>query len=85
MSLPSSLLTSLPEQLALEQERPFEAIRLQSPLKGPRLIVTAAVHGNETCGTFAIERLVKQFEAGELKLKHGAVTFVPVSTAATQR
>jgi predicted deacylase len=85
MSLPSSLLTSLPEQLALDQERPFEAIRLQSPLKGPRLIVTAAVHGNETCGTFAIKRLVEQFEQGELKLKCGAVTFVPVTNPKAYR
>lgn len=79
MSTPSPLLTALPEQLALDQERPFQAIRFVSPTKGPRLIVTAAVHGNETCGTFAIARLVQQFEQGELKLKCGALTFVPVT------
>lgn len=85
MSLPSPLLTALPEQLPLEQERPFQAIRLQSPIKGPRLIVTAAVHGNETCGTFAIARLVQQFEQGALKLKCGAVTFVPVTNPKAYR
>lgn len=85
MSLPSSLLTALPEQLPLDQERPFQAIRLQSPLKGTRLIVTAAVHGNETCGTFAIERLIQQFEHGELKLKCGALTLVPVTNPKAYR
>jgi len=85
MSLPSPLLTALPEQLPLDQERPFEAVRLQSPLKGPRLIVTAAVHGNETCGTFAIARLIKQFEQGELKLNCGTLTFVPVTNPKAYR
>lgn len=85
MSLPSSLLTSQPEQLSLDQERPFQAIRLQSPIPGPRLIVTAAVHGNETCGTFALEKIVKQFEQGALKLKCGAVTFVPVTNPKAYR
>ena len=85
MSLPSPLLTALPEQLALDQERPFQAIRFVSPIKGPRLIVTAAVHGNETCGTFAIARLIQQFEHGELKLKNGALTFVPVTNPKAYR
>lgn len=85
MSLPSAQLTSMPEQVSLDLERPFQAIRLESPLKGPRLIVTAAVHGNETCGTFAIERIVKEFQEGSLKLKRGAVTFVPVTNPKAYR
>ena len=72
MALPSTLLTNLPEQIPLDQERPFQTTRIRSPIAGPKLIVTAAVHGNETCGTFALERLVKQFELGELKLLKGS-------------
>ena len=46
MSFPSPNLTALPEQIPLFQERPFQAIRFTSPLPGPHILVTAAVHGN---------------------------------------
>jgi hypothetical protein len=45
---------------------------------GPRLIVTAAVHGNETCGTRAIERVLADLARGEFSISRGVVTFVPV-------
>ena len=46
---------------------------------GPRLIVLGAVHGNETCGTRAIERAVAAFDAGDLVLRRGSVTLVPIT------
>lgn len=46
---------------------------------GPRLIVTGAVHGNETCGTQAIQRVMAEIDAGELPIVAGGVTFVPVT------
>lgn len=46
---------------------------------GPRLIVLGAVHGNETCGTVAIERTLAELDRGELAIVRGTVTFVPVS------
>jgi len=45
---------------------------------GPRLIVTGAVHGNETCGTRAIGRVLDELSSGELEIVRGTVTFVPV-------
>ena len=42
--------------------RAFESITFAAPAPGPRLIVTAAVHGNETCGTVAIRRLLGEME-----------------------
>ena len=45
---------------------------------GPRLIVTGAVHGNETCGTRGIERVLGEIDRGELEILRGSVTFVPV-------
>jgi uncharacterized protein len=45
---------------------------------GPRLIVTGAVHGNETCGTRASERALDELARGELEIVRGSVTFVPV-------
>jgi predicted deacylase len=46
---------------------------------GSRLIVTGAVHGNETCGTKAIRRVLQQLEDGMLTVRRGSVTFVPVT------
>ncbi len=58
---------------------PFKSIRYAGPRPGRRLIVTAAVHGNETCGTRAIERVVAELDAGQWQLSAGSVTFVPVA------
>ncbi len=44
-----------------------------------RLIVTGAVHGNETCGTQAITRVLNDIESGRLNIIAGQVTFVPVT------
>jgi uncharacterized protein len=45
---------------------------------GPRLIVTGAVHGNEICGTQAIERVLAEIARGELEIARGVLTLVPV-------
>lgn len=46
---------------------------------GVRLIVLGAVHGNETCGTQAIQRVMAEIHAGTLHIAAGNVTFVPVT------
>ncbi|MBX3619279.1 MAG: succinylglutamate desuccinylase/aspartoacylase family protein [Rhizobacter sp.] len=46
---------------------------------GKRLIVLGAVHGNETCGTRAIERVLAELDSGALRIVRGSVTFVPVT------
>lgn len=46
---------------------------------GPRLIVTGAVHGNETCGTLAIKRVIHEIDSGTLEVVAGTATFVPVT------
>jgi uncharacterized protein len=45
---------------------------------GPKLIVTGAVHGNETAGTRGIERVLAEIDGGELGIVRGSVSFVPV-------
>jgi predicted deacylase len=45
---------------------------------GPKLIVTGAVHGNETAGTMGIRRVLEEIDRGELEIARGSVTFVPV-------
>jgi predicted deacylase len=59
--------------------RPFESIHFKSTAPGARLIVTGAVHGNETCGTVAIRRVLDDIAQGRLALIAGEVTFVPVT------
>jgi predicted deacylase len=57
----------------------FKCVQHASAQPGPRLMVTGAVHGNEICGTRAIERLLAEFETGERQLIAGSVTFVPIT------
>lgn len=52
---------------------------------GPRLLVLGAVHGNETCGTRAILRVIRSFDEGERALARGSVTFVPVTNPLAYR
>jgi predicted deacylase len=59
--------------------RAFESTHLRSITPGTRLVVTGAVHGNETCGTVAIRRVLDELAADRLCLVAGEVTFVPVT------
>jgi predicted deacylase len=52
----------------------FDALR-----PGPRLILLGGVHGNERCGSVALERLVAALDTGELRLERGTLTVVPVA------
>jgi uncharacterized protein len=46
--------------------------------RGPRLIVTGAVHGNEVAGTQGIRRVLAEIDSGDIAIVRGTVTFVPV-------
>jgi hypothetical protein len=61
--------------------RPFKSIAYAGPRSGTRLIVLGAVHGNETCGTHAIERVARELDSGALRLQAGRLTLVPVTNA----
>ena len=52
--------------------------RITGLARGPRLIVTGAVHGNETAGTKGIRRVLNEIDGGEIEIVRGSVTFVPV-------
>lgn len=66
-------MTALPKS---EPDSRLEIIQLRSLQPGPRLIVTGAVHGNETAGTIAIRRMIEELRAKDLTC--GSVTFVPI-------
>ena len=57
----------------------FKSINYTGLGQGPRLIVTGAVHGNETCGTKAMLRVMEDIDSGKLTVRSGCVTFVPVT------
>ena len=58
---------------------PFKSISYAGAAPGTRLIVLGAVHGDETCGTRAIERVAAEIDAGLLVLAAGRLTLVPVT------
>ncbi len=60
---------------------PFKSVSYAGTQPGSRLIVLGAVHGNETCGTRAIERVIGELDAGALRLSAGRLTLVPVTNA----
>lgn len=45
---------------------------------GLSLLILGGIHGNETAGTVACRRVMAQLNAGEICLRNGKVTFVPV-------
>jgi predicted deacylase len=57
----------------------FKSIQYTGQVQGTHLIITGAVHGNETCGTKAIQRVMQELDSGELLIRNGSVTFVPIT------
>ncbi|MDM0013953.1 succinylglutamate desuccinylase/aspartoacylase family protein [Variovorax sp. J22P168] len=58
----------------------FSALR-----QGPRLIVLGGVHGNETCGSAGIERVLAELDRRALTLLRGQLTLVPVANPLARR
>jgi predicted deacylase len=57
----------------------FRSVNYTGLRKGVKLIVTGAVHGNETAGTKGIQRVMEEIDSGRLHVVAGSVTFVPVT------
>ncbi len=57
----------------------FQSVSFTGMAPGAHLIVLGAVHGNETCGTRAIRRVIGEIESGQLAIRAGSVTFVPIT------
>ncbi|CAN7202574.1 succinylglutamate desuccinylase [Variovorax paradoxus] len=52
---------------------------------GPRLLVLGGVHGDETCGTAGIERVLAELDGGTFRLRRGQLTLVPVANPLARR
>jgi len=46
---------------------------------GPHLVISGAVHGNEKCGTTAIDRLIRCIDDGRIAIISGTLTLIPIS------
>ena len=42
--------------------------------ESPQLLILGGIHGNEPCGTYAIDRFIEELEAGLWHLKQGSIT-----------
>ena len=56
----------------------FKSVNYTAIAPGPRLIIMGATHGNEVCGTKAIQRVMEEIDSGKLHIVAGSVTFVPI-------
>ena len=63
----------------------FKSVTYRGLRPGPRLIVLGAVHGNETCGTQAIGRVLGEIDSGALEIIAGEATFVPITNPLAYR
>src|SRR5207245_6134792 len=63
----------------------LKLVSYQGSATGPKLIVLGAVHGNETCGTKAIQRVIGEIDSGKLEIAAGQVTFVPIANPLAYR
>jgi predicted deacylase len=65
--------------MTVASELHFKSVNYTGQGTGRRLIITGAVHGNETAGTKGILRVMEQLDKGELRVLNGSVTFVPIT------
>lgn len=56
----------------------LEIIEFKSLNPGKSILITAAVHGNEVCGSIASKNIISKIQSGEIKLKNGSITFIPI-------
>lgn len=64
---------------SISRNKQFKSVCYRGLADGPRLLVLGAVHGNEICGTRAIERIIAEIDTGQHVIQRGQVTFVPIT------
>jgi len=57
----------------------LEAFDFKSINPGKSILITGAVHGNEVCGSIACKNIISKIKSGNINIKSGSVTFIPVS------
>ncbi len=57
----------------------IKTISYETIHEGHSLCVMGAVHGNEKCGTIAINKIIQELENGDIKLKKGSLHLMPIA------
>jgi len=55
-----------------------QKIEFDSHQRGTHLVILGGIHGNETCGPQALQKIISELRSGSLKLLTGRLTIVPV-------
>lgn len=55
----------------------IETISFESVQKWPHLVILGSIHGDEKCGTVAIDEAVSYFQSGKWVLQKWKITFIP--------
>ncbi len=63
----------------------FKVYHFDSRIAGPHILILGAVHGNEIAGSIASQQIIQQIEQGQLPLKSGRVTFIPIVNESAQQ
>jgi len=61
--------------MTTETEDPYMQ-QFDGAADGSHLVISGAVHGNETCGPEAIARALQGIDEGRIKITHGTVSFI---------
>lgn len=62
----------------MNDDTKLEAFRYKGTQEGKRLTVLGGVHGNEPCGTRALNRLKESLDEGRIEITHGELVIVPI-------
>lgn len=57
----------------------LETFTFSSINSGRKLLITGSVHGDEVCGTIACNNIINKIKNGDIELKCGSVTFIPIT------
>jgi predicted deacylase len=68
-----------PDMNAAHDLHSFRVHQFHGLRPGPRLIVLGAVHGNEVAGVKAIRQMLDALDAGEVRIRRGVLTLVPIT------
>ncbi len=57
----------------------LEITEFKSVNAGQNVLILGAIHGDEVCGSIASNKIISKIKSGEIEIKNGSVTFIPVS------
>lgn len=56
----------------------IKSFKFSGEKTGKNILFFACIHGNETCGYHAIQKIIQKIKNQEIKIESGSVTFVPI-------